>query len=123
MDAYIIDGIGEKLHGIRTECILTIGRWIGNIENNYKLTAIHYVDNKNDEGTVVFACYLTLNVNEVDHTICIVAYASDDIENCGFGVSVVSTNDMNVVIEEDQLLPEQKSILKTIDECFPNLSR
>lgn len=109
----------KELLNIRSECILTLGRWMRGLEDAVdNVIRIEYSEDSIESGLVnCFTCYLTFQYRSTDYRIALIATYSPDPKNCGFGWSYTDPTTGELI--EDSCITEDKNISKLIDNTYP----
>ena len=109
----------REMLNIRSECILTLGRWIRGLEDIADIVdRIEYGEDSVDPDSInSFVCFITFQYNSTIYRIALIATYSPDPRNCGFGWSY--TDPISGDLLEDSCMTGDKDISKLIDNAYP----
>lgn len=117
-DTYILNTLSKQIHADRTDSLITIGRWISNIERELKVQFIQYGEDMLDENTYYFSCRVEVEYKDTCYLMGIIAYCSEDESKSGFGCDLLD-------METQQLLEvktkDEKTVRDILENSFPNL--
>ena len=117
-NTYILNTLSKQIHADRTDSLITIGRWISNIERELKVNFVQYGEDMLDEDTYYFSCRIEVEYKDNSYLLGITAYCSADESKSGFGCDLLDmeTQQLLEVKTEDEIF-----IKGILENSFPNL--
>lgn len=109
----------KEMLNVRSECILTLGRWMRGIEELAdNVSRIEYSEDSVEPNSVnSFICFITFQYKSTVYRIALIATYSPNPKNCGFGWSY--TDPVSGELLEDSCMAGEKDISKLIDNAYP----